>query len=157
MRSNDAKVLTYTTVPLESSVQVIGHPVVHVWLQADAPDLDLFVYLEEVDDEGNSTYVTEGNLRASHRALGKAPFENIGLPLHHHFRSELQAISAGEPMELVVDLLPTAFEFSKGKRIRLAITFADADNFDTPVIDPAPVVRVLRDKDHASFIELPLL
>jgi putative CocE/NonD family hydrolase len=156
MRSNDAKALTYTTAPLESSVQVIGHPVVHVWLRTDAPDLDLFVYLEEVDDEGNSTYVSEGNLRASHRALGKAPFDNLGLPWHDHFKSGLQAIPPGEPMELVLDLLPTAYQFSKGRRIRIAVTFADADNFDTPVIDPAPVVHLLRDKDHPSFIELPI-
>ena len=157
MRSNDAKALTCSTAPLESSVQVIGHPAAHIWLRTDAPDLDLFVYLEEVDAEGNSTYVTEGNLRASHRALGKASFENLGLPWHNHFKSELQAIPAGEPMELVFDLLPTAFEFAKGKRIRITVAFADADNFDTPVIDPAPVVHLLKGKNHPSFIALPLL
>ncbi|MBN2034782.1 MAG: CocE/NonD family hydrolase [Deltaproteobacteria bacterium] len=157
MRSNDAKALIYTTAPLESPVQVIGHPVVRIWLRTDAPDLDLFVYLEEVDEDGNSTYVTEGNLRASHRALGKASFENLGLPWHNHYKSELQAIPSGKPMELVFDLLPTAYLFSKGRRIRVAIAFADADNFDTPVIDPAPVVQLLRDRNHPSFIDLPLL
>jgi putative CocE/NonD family hydrolase len=157
MRANDAKALIYTTAPLESPAQVIGHPVVHVWLRTDAPDLDLFVYLEEVDEDGNSTYVTEGNLRASHRALGKAPFDNLGLPWHNHFQPELEPIPSGEPVELVCDLLPTAYRFSKGRRIRVALTFADADNFDTPVIDPAPVVHLLRDRNHPSFIMLPLL
>jgi putative CocE/NonD family hydrolase len=157
MRANDAKALTYTTAPLESPVQVIGHPVVHIWLQTDAPDLDLFVYLEEVDEDGNSIYVTEGILRASHRAIGKASFENLGLPWHNHFQSELQAVPAGEPIELVFDILPTAYPFSKGKRMRVTVAFADADNFDTPVIDPAPTVHLLRDKNHPSFMELPLL
>ncbi|NTV56979.1 MAG: CocE/NonD family hydrolase [Deltaproteobacteria bacterium] len=157
MRSNDAKALTYTTAPLTSPVQVIGHPVVHIWLQTDVPDLDWFVYLEEVDEDGSSIYVTEGILRASHRAIGKASFENLGLPWHNHFQSELQTVPAGEPIELVFDILPTAFEFSKGRRIRVSIAFADADNFDTPVIAPAPVLHLLRDKDHPSFIELPLL
>ena len=157
MRSNDARAQSYTTAPLETPVQAVGHPVVHIWLRTDAPDLDLFVYLEEVDDEGNSIYVTEGNLRASHGALGKASFENFGLPWHNHFKSELQAIPAGEPMELVFDLLPTAFEFSKGKRIRVTVAFADADNFETPIIEPEPVVYLLRDRNHPSFIELPLL
>jgi len=157
MRANDAKALTYTTAPLESPVQVIGHPVVHIWLQTDAHDLDLFVYLEEVDEDGNSIYVTEGILRASHRAIGKASFENLGLPWHNHFQSELQTVPAGEPIELVFDILPTAYQFSKGKRIRVTVAFADADNFDTPVIDPAPTVHLLRDKNHPSFMELPLL
>jgi uncharacterized protein len=122
-----------------------------------APDLDVFVYLEEVDAEGNSTYVTEGILRASHRALGKATFENIGLPWHNHFQTELNAIPPGEPFEMVLDLLPTAYRFSKGRRIRVTVAFADADNFDTPMIDPAPGVQLLRGKEHPSFIELPLL
>ncbi len=156
MKTNDAKALTYTTKPLESSVQVIGHPVVRVILKTDAPDLDVFAYLEEVDEDGNSIYVTEGNLRASHRALGKAAFDNLGLPWHNHFESELEPIHAGEAFELVFDLLPIAFEFSKGKRIRLAITFADADNFDTKVISPAPQVHLLKDKERKSFIELPI-
>jgi uncharacterized protein len=157
MRSNDAKALTYTTEPLEAFSQVIGHPIVHIWLQTGAPDLDLFVYLEEVDEKGNSTYVTEGILRASHRALGNASFDTLGLPWHNHFKSEVQAIPSGQPIELVFDLLPTAYQFSKGKRIRVTVAFADADNFDTPVIDPAPTVHLLRDKNHPSFIELPLL
>jgi putative CocE/NonD family hydrolase len=157
MRSNDAKALTCTTAPLESSVQVIGHPVVHVWLRTEATDLDLFVYLEEVDNDGNSTYVTEGNLRVSHRALGKATFENLGLPWHNHFQSDLEPIPSREPVEVELDLLPTAYQFSKGRRVRLSITFADADNFDTAVIDPAPQVQVLRDKNYPSFIDLPLL
>jgi len=157
MKSNDAKALTYTTSPLESPAQVIGHPVVHIWLQTDVPDLDLFVYLEEVDEGGNSAYVTEGILRASHRALGKASFENLGLPWHNHFKSEVQAIPAGEPIELVFDLLPTAYQFSKGKRIRVTVAFADADNFDTPILKPAPVVHLLRERNHPSFMDLPLL
>jgi uncharacterized protein len=157
LRSNDAKALTYTTAPLEAPVQVIGHPVVHLSLRTDAPDLDVFVYLEEVDAEGNSTYVTEGILRASHRALGKATFENLGLPWHNHFQTELKAIPSGEPFEIVLDLLPTAYQFFNGRRIRVTVAFADADNFDTPMIDPAPGVQLLRGKEHPSFIELPLL
>ena len=47
-----------------------GAPIMHLWLATDTPDLDLFVYLEEVDDTGKPTYITEGNLRASHRKLG---------------------------------------------------------------------------------------
>ena len=79
-----------------------------------------------------------------------------GLPWHDHFKSGLQAILPGEPIELVFDLLPTAFEFSKGRRIRTTVAFADADNFETPIIDPAPVVHLLRGKEHPSFIELPI-
>ncbi len=45
----------------------------------------------------------------------------------------------------------------RGSRIRLTVTCADADNFDTPALNPSPAIRVLRDAVHASFVELPLL
>lgn len=60
-------------------------------------------------------------------------------------------------MELVFSLLSTSYRFSKGSRIRIAVAFADADNFETPVIDPPPRLRLLRDKDHPSFVQLPVV
>jgi putative CocE/NonD family hydrolase len=157
MRSNDAKALTYTTAPLRKPVQVTGHPVIRVWLKSDAPDLDLFAYLEEVDGSGNSTYITEGNLRASHRTLGQAPYNNLGLPYHRHYKSDLATIPPGEPVELVFDLLPTSYVFRAGNRIRITITCADADNFETPVLNPAPKLHLLRDRNHPSSIQLPIV
>ena len=62
-----------------------------------------------------------------------------------------------KPVDSIFNLLPTHCQFSKGNRMRVTIACADADNFDTPVIDPAPRIHLLRDKDHPSFIELPLV
>jgi putative CocE/NonD family hydrolase len=157
MRTNDAKALTYTTPPLPSDVEVVGYPVAHLWLAGDAPDLDVFLYLEHVDRSGASTYVTEGTLRASHRALSEAPFRNLRLPFHSHYRSDLAPLPAGEPVELVIAMLPTGYRFPEGSRIRIAITGADADNFDTPRRDPPPELRVLRSSTHASFVTLPII
>jgi len=157
MRANDEKALTYTTPPLEADVEVTGHPVVHLWLVTDAPDLDVFVYLEEADSNGHSTYITEGNLRASHRALGAAPYDNLGLPYHRHYESDLEPLPAEEPFEVRFDLLATSYLFQARRRIRVTVAFADADNFDTPILDPAPEVRLLRDASHVSFVELPMV
>jgi uncharacterized protein len=157
MRSNDSKALTYTTPVPQQGLQVSGHPIAHLWLSTSAPDLDVFVYLEEVDQNGNSTYICEGNLRASHRALSAAPFDNFGLPWHNHFQSELQPIPTGEPIELVFDLLPTAWQFTPGRSMRITITFADAGNFDTPVLSPAPTLQLLRDSGHPSYVEIPVI
>jgi putative CocE/NonD family hydrolase len=157
MRAHDRQALTYTTPPLDAPVDVAGHPIVYLWLSTDAPDLDAFVYLEEVDVNANSTYVTQGNLRGSHRRLSPAPFESFGLPWHNHFKSELEPIPAGDPMELVFDLLPTAWHFPAGKHIRITVAFADSGNFATPIFNPAPQLRVLRDGSHASYVELPVV
>ena len=157
MRSNDAKAVTYTLSVGKEGMQVAGHPVVHLWLSTSVPDLDVFVYLEEVDQKGNATYITQGNLRASHRLLSPAPFANFGLPWHNHFQSELQPIPANEPFELVFDLLPTAWQFAPGKNLRITVAFADAGNFDTPILDPAPTLQILRDMNHPSSVDIPIV
>jgi len=155
MSANDVKALTYTTAPLEADLFVIGHPFVHLWLATAAPDLDAFVYLEEVDAQGHSTYITEGTLRASHRLEMDAPYNNLGLPFYRHYKSDLLLLPDEEPFALSLDLLPTAWRFHSGSRIRVTVAFADADNFDTPILDPAPEVRLLHDVDHPSYIDLP--
>jgi hypothetical protein len=157
MRVNDAKALTYTTPPLKADTWVVGHPVLRLWLASAAPDLDFFAYLEEVDKHENSVYVTEGNLRASHRELTQAPYDAFGLPYHSHWLSDAKPIPPGKPIELDFDLLPTAYKFSQGMRIRLAIACADADNFATPILDPPPAVRIIRGSNSPSHIELPVL
>jgi hypothetical protein len=157
MRLNDSKSLTYSMPSLDAPLDITGHPIAHVWLSADVSDLDLVMYLEDVDGNGDSTYVSQGNLRASHRALGLPPFNGLDLPWHNHFESEVQLIPTREPIELVFDLLPTAYRFPSGHRLRITIAFADADSFHTPELDPAPVVSILRDAAHASYVELPVV
>ncbi len=155
LSSNDAKALTYTSPALTSDLEVTGHPVVHLWLNANAPDLDVFVYLEVVDKNGKSTYITEGDLRASHRMLAQAPYKNMGLPYQTHNQSDLIVIPKDEPFEMVFSLLPTSYQFRGGDRIRITVAFANSGNFDTPVLDPAPTLYLLRDNNHPSFLELP--
>ncbi len=155
LRARDAKALTYTTAPLAGDMVITGHPVAHIWLATSAPDLDVFAYLEVVDRQGKSTYLTEGVLRASHRKLGQAPFDTLGLPYHTHFQRDALSIPSGEPVELAFSLLPTAYRFPAGSRVRITIAFTDAGNFGTPVLDPAPTLQILRDPAHPSYVELP--
>ena len=108
-----------------------------------------------MDDQGVSHYVTEGILRASHRALSEAPWNNIGLPFQRSFTEDLQPLPEDRPGELVMDLHPTSNVFNKGHRMRLTIMCADADNVELP--DVAPTVQVFRNSVHASKIELPVV
>jgi hypothetical protein len=47
-----------------------------------------------------------------------------------------------EPVELVFDLQPTSNVFERGHRIRPRVTGADAGNYATPRVEPAPTLRV---------------
>jgi putative CocE/NonD family hydrolase len=156
MNVHDSKSLTYTTSPLDAPLKIVGHPTIHLWLSTSAKDLDVFVYLEEVDYKGNSTYITEGELRASHRLLSEAPFDNFGMPWHNYFQTELQSIPTREPIELIFSLRPTAWQFAEGSRIRISVAFTDAGNFDTPILDPEPSLQLMRNTTNPSYIEVPI-
>lgn len=156
MQYNDSKGLTYTTAPLEKPLVLVGHPVVHAWFICDAADLDVFAYLEAIDIKGSSTYITEGNLRASRRALCQAPFDHLGLPYHSFYASAVKLVTTGEPFELVFDLQPTAYKFAEGERLRISFAFADSDNFDVTELDSPPAIKLLRNSIHQSYLILPI-
>ena len=153
---NDARGFTYTTGKLTRDVEVIGHPIVHVWVTSSERDADLFAYLEDVDSAGRSDYVTEGALRASHRKLAPAPFKNFGLPWTSSLVGDAAPLAA-TPTELVFDLLPTAKRFAAGHRIRLTITGADRDTHHKVYPATPPQVVIYRDRSYPSHVVLPMV
>ena len=154
LADTDAKSLTYTTPPLESDLTVTGHPVVTLWVTSSSGDADFFVLLEEVDPMGFSRYVTEGVLRASHRALEQAPWDNLGLPFHRSYERDVAPLPDA-PAELRLDLHPTSTVFNEGHRLRVTVMGADRDNAEEVSEDP-PTVRVYRSAAHPSSVELPV-
>ena len=156
MTANDEKGLTYTTPELEQPIEVTGHPVVHLWVSTSAEDGDFYAYLEDVRPDGVSQYVTEGVLRASHRALAEAPWNHLGLPYHSGLAADAQTLP-DDPVELVFDLHPTSKVFCTGHRIRLTIVGADSDNDRALVYEPPPVVTIYRDADRPSRVVLPVI
>jgi putative CocE/NonD family hydrolase len=157
MAGNDRKALTYTTPPLREDVEVTGHPVLRLWLSANVDDVDVFAYLEEVRRSGYSEYVTEGVLRASHRAEAEAPYDNLGLPYHASRSSDIAVLASSQPVALAFDLHPISRVFRRGRRLRLAITGADADNAATPILDRPPRLSLCRNARFASHLVLPVI
>jgi putative CocE/NonD family hydrolase len=157
MAENDRKGLTYTTAPLAEDLIVTGHPVVHLWVSSTAEDGDFFVYLEEVDGQGVSRYVTEGAIKASHRALSEPYYDNLGLPFHRSQAEDAQPLKPGRPVELVFDLQPTSNIFDAGNRVRMTVVGADADNSTPSSEDPPPTISVYRNRKMASYVNLPVV
>ncbi len=157
MAINDAKGLTYTTPPLPDDVEITGHPIVCLWVSSTVKDIDVFVYLEEVRRGGYSEYVTEGVLRASHRAEAEPAFNNLRLPYHRSYAGEIAELPESEAVWLSFDLHPVSRVFRRGRQIRVAITGADVDNASTPIIDPPPKIKFYRNARYASYIVLPII
>ncbi|UCF66071.1 MAG: hypothetical protein JSV80_09695 [Acidobacteriota bacterium] len=117
-------------------------------------DADLHVLLEEVDENRVVRYVTEGVLRASHRKLDEAPWDNLGLPYQRSFEGDKTPLPTDTPAELVLDLHPTSTVFNAGHRIRVTIMGADADNTESTGA-PNPTIAVYHSQTHPSHITLP--
>jgi hypothetical protein len=143
-RERDQRLLCFDSDPLPSPLAVAGSPrvIAHVaW--SDPGAARLFAYLEEVTADGQVIYVTEGQLLAMHR--GKTEAEK---PTFR--RADAQPVIANEVVTLAIDLLPIAYLFRTGSRVRLALSAADADHFAAP--QGAGVFRVTVGK---SRVELP--
>ena len=77
--------LTYTTAALKADTRITGYPVAHLWVSCNVTNADFFVYLEEIDENGVSTNVSDGLLRASHRSVNEPPWDDMGLPWHRSY------------------------------------------------------------------------
>ncbi|HWM68609.1 MAG TPA: CocE/NonD family hydrolase [Steroidobacteraceae bacterium] len=154
----DARSLTYTSPPLDRDVQLTGFPVVVLWVSSDAKDLDFFVDVEEVDEHDTATLLTDGVLRASHAATRDPPYNNEGLPWISDLAADRIELDGTLPRKLEFALNPMSNYIRKGHRLRIAVNnFDKGSGLDTPIITPAPMVRLYRDSVHPSSVTLPFI
>ena len=81
----DGSLLTFTSGSLPADVHVLGFPIVTMRLATSGPDGAVYVYVEDVDPDGDVSYLTEGCLRFLHRrtagpGLSRRAWGRIALP-----------------------------------------------------------------------------
>jgi putative CocE/NonD family hydrolase len=152
-----AKMLSYNSAPLATAIELAGHGVADLFLSSSEPDLALFVYLTEVEADGTERYVTEGLLRALHRKEAPAP-ENYRTtwPFRTFTRADAAPLVRGEVERIRIPLLPVAWRFAAGSRVRLSIAGADDDHCGQVPHGRPPLVKLFWGEGHASALELPL-
>ncbi len=158
-KEEDKKLLTYTSEPLDTDMEITGHPLVKLYVRSNARDGAFFVYLEDVDETGSVTYITEGQLRAACRKVSEKepPFKHFG-PYRTFKRLDASPLVPGEIAELSFDLFATSVVIEKGHRIRIALAGADKDSFARYPLDDdmVPNILVERNQKFASKIVLPM-
>jgi hypothetical protein len=150
--------VTFTAPPLESDVALVGFPIVDLKIAVDRSDANVFAYIEDVSPTDEVVVVSFGRLAASHRQLSEAPYDNLGLPFQSGKAVDAQAMIPGQPSRLKFALLPNAWVFKAGHRIRLTITGADPRqrNLSSIAENPPPRITVLYGGENASRAEIPL-
>jgi putative CocE/NonD family hydrolase len=146
--------IAYQSEPLSNDTQITGYPVAHLWIVTDSTDVDVTARIEDVSPDGrSSSFQMLGRLRASERALSRAPYDNLGLPWHSYRVADAHALNPGTPVELEFDLLPMSYVFKAGHRIRVTVTFADPMRRTEGV----PTVSVLNESRRRSYLVLPVI
>ena len=138
-------------------MELTGHGIADLWLASSEPDAAIFVYLSEVEPDGTVRYVTEGLLRALHRAESPAPDTyRTTWPFRSFRREDARPLIPGEAEHIRVPLLPISWVFGKGSRIRLSVAGADADHCVQVPHGRPPVLTILRGGAQASALDLPM-
>ncbi len=153
-----AMMLNYTSAPLDQPMELAGHGLADLYLSGSERDLALCVYLTEVEAGGRERYVTEGLLRALHRKESPAPATyRTSWPFRSFSRADAAPLVPGKVERIRIPLLPVAWRFSAGSRIRLSISGADNDHCAQVPHGRPPLIRMLWGEGNASALELPMV
>ena len=107
--------LAWESAAAEEPVELIGGCVLHLVAASTANDTDWIVKLQDVAPGGSARDLTQGWLRASHRALDPAR-STPHFPDHPHDR--IEPLTPGEPTEFEIAILPTAHDPGSVVRVR---------------------------------------
>lgn len=145
--------VAFDGAPLAGALIVTGHPTLELFVRADVDDLVVIAYLLDVAPDGTVHYVTEGHLRAIHRASIETDADEEAVGVRRSFeRARARPLDPSVEERLRFSLLPTSYELPRGHHLRLVLTLGDADHFAarTP---PSATLAVIPGR---SILELPI-
>ena len=153
----DRKLLTYTSEPLATDIEITGVPVVSLQVASSATDGSFHVYLEDVAPDGRVTYITEGIFRAINRRVStEAPPYRVFGPYHTYRREDALPLIPGQTAELAFELFATSVRLKAGHRVRVAVAGADRSMFTRVPSGAPPTISLHREKGASSYIDLPM-
>jgi uncharacterized protein len=163
------RVLTFTTAPLAADLEVTGPIVLTLYASSDQIDTRFIVKLadqlpQDHAARGKGTQptfvnVSKGWLQASHREKDATRSTKLR-PFYTH--TNPQALVPGEVYRFDIEVLPIAYVFKRGHRIRLEIANGDSALTDAVFTHPYPPTAIgtdtiHHDSAHASCLMLPVI
>lgn len=150
------KLLSFATEPFTHPVEITGHPIVELYLSADAKDATVFVFLEDVGPDSTVRLITEGQFRAIHRKEADPGDYKYSGPYHTFNEEDAMPLVPGEVAKLGFDLLPISYQIPAGHYLRVSISGADCEHFDL-VKDPPTKFSLSAESGTMSKITLPVV
>ena len=163
------RVLTFTTAPLDSDLEVTGPIVLKLYASSTAIDTRFIVKLTDQHPQDQTardkveqpgfTPVSKGWLNASHREKDMTR-STPTRPFYTHRNP--QPLTPGKVYEFDIEVLPISYVFKKGHRIRLELANGDSAATDGVFSHPYhPTLMgtdtIHHDAAHASCLMLPVI
>lgn len=129
--------LVYDSAPLDREVEILGLPMAHLLVSADAPRANWIARLSDVAPDGQVTLVTGAAFNGTQRISAREPRDLV----------------PGQAFPLDIEMHFTSWVFPKGHRIRLAV-----NNAQWPMLwpTPYPMTTTLALGAQASRLTLPV-
>ena len=135
-REDDARSIAYDWGPLDSEVEILGHPALATAVVSSAPVAFVSAKLCDVFPDGTSALVARGILNLAHRRSSVEP----------------DPLEPGAVTPVTIELDATSWVFEAGHRIRLSLAGADWPN-----IWPPPTSGVLTFDRATLELALPVV
>ena len=163
------RVLTFTSAPLAADLEAIGPIVLKLYAASTAIDTQFIVKLTDQHPQNAAaraageqpafTPVSKGWLKASHREKDAAR-STPQRPFYTHLNP--QPLTPGEIYQFDIEVLPIAYVFKKGHRVRLELANGDSPATDGVFNHPyhpslMGTDTIYHDGAHASALILPVM
>jgi uncharacterized protein len=112
---------SYVSAPLTADTTVIGAGAVDLWVQASVPDVDLQVTVSEVRPDGQETFVQNGWLRSSLRALDPKRSTELE-PVLSLRKADAAPLPSGTFTKVTVPLYYQGHVYRTGSRLRISVS-----------------------------------
>ncbi len=154
----DKKLMVYTSAPLQEDLEITGNPIITLHLSTTHEDGVIYAYLEDIDQAGKVTYLTDGHIRFMHRKLSNdtPPYKSM-VPYHSYKKKDALPVMPDALMEIKFGLYSTSVLVRKEHRLRVALAGHDKDTFKRHPAEGNPTLKIYHDVVNTSYIDLPII
>ncbi len=139
LQPSDDHALVFDSEPLKKPLEILGSPVAHLRVSADATRANWIARIADVAPDGRVTHVAAAAFNGSHRESARTP----------------AAIVPGEEFPLDIEMHFTSWVFPAGHRIRFAVT-----NAQWPMLWPTPypmTTTLALGGEEGARVDLPVM
>jgi len=157
--------LIYETPALDQDMYINGPIEADIWMSTTVTMAAVAVRIDDVDANGIAKPLSTGQLSATYRGVDESRSRYINgvmiQPWHHFTVVSALPVVPGEPMQLPIEVFPTAALIRSGHHLRVALSASNQAQGVWATSDQLAaaggISTIYNDPDHPSSVVLPIV